>query len=196
MAYLICKTATTPADPKQFVSSLKKWFPDGTLYSVYEAGFSGFELHRELELGGISNIVINPASLEIAPKDKVKTDKRDSKKLAEQLAVGRLTGISIPTREEELRRLLTRTREQVMKERVRTGNRIKSRLFYFGYIPYSEDTVMNKKLLKKYESLDFPTELRYCLNMLIAQWHYFDKAQSFVDSYCEAVYPERSLNFP
>ena len=56
---------------------------------------------------GINNIVINPASLEIAPKDKVKTDKRDSKKSAEQLAVGRLDGIYIPSKEEELRRLLS-----------------------------------------------------------------------------------------
>ena len=170
---LVCKTATTPAEPKQFASDLKKWFSGATIFSVYEAGFSGFELHRALKSRGIINIVINPASLEIAPKDKVKTDKRDSKKLAEQLSVGRLTGIYIPSREEELRRLLTRTREQVMKERIRVGNRIKARLFYFGLIPFSEDTVMSEKLLKKYESLDLPRELRYNLGLLIAQWRFF-----------------------
>ena len=37
--------------------------------SVYEAGFSGFGLHRTLESFGINNIVINPASLEVAAKD-------------------------------------------------------------------------------------------------------------------------------
>ena len=195
---LVCKTATTPAEPKQFASDLKKWFSGATIFSVYEAGFSGFELHRALKSRGIINIVINPASLEIAPKDKVKTDKRDSKKLAEQLSVGRLTGIYIPSREEELRRLLTRTREQVMKERIRVGNRIKARLFYFGLIPFSEDTVMSEKLLKKYESLDLLRELRYNLGLLIAQWRFFNeqlkdiqiemKAQSFEDSYREAVY--------
>ena len=195
---LICKTATVPADPQQFASSLKKWFSGAIIYSVYEAGFSGFELHRVLESRGINNIVINPASLEIAPKDKVKTDKRDSKKLAEQLAAGRLDGIYIPSKEVELRRLLTRTREQVMKERTRVGNRIKSRLFYFGLISFSESTVMSEKLLKQYESWDLPEELRYCVGLLITQWRFLNdqlkemkiemKAQSFEDSYCEAVY--------
>ena len=85
-----------------------------------------------------------------------------------------------------------------MKERIRTGNRIKSRLFYFGYIPCSEDAVMSEKVLKKYESLDMPNELRYCLSILINQWRSLNeqlkeikiemKAQSFGDSYCEAVY--------
>ncbi len=42
----ICKTATTPADPESFSRSLKQWFPGGKLLSVYEAGFSGFGLHR------------------------------------------------------------------------------------------------------------------------------------------------------
>ncbi len=195
---LICKTATVPANPKQFSDNLKKWFQGAVISGVYEAGFSGFELHQALKSAGINNIVINPASLEVAPKDKVKNDKRDSKKLAVQLALGRLTGIHIPSREEEFRRLLTRTREQVMKERVRVGNRIKSRLFYFGRIPFSEDTVMSEKLLKKYESMDLPEEFRYCLELLISQWRFFNeqlkdikiamKAQSFEDSYCDAVY--------
>ena len=69
---LVCKTATTPADPKQFTRDIRKWFYGAQIISVYEAGFSGFNLHRELKSAGISNIVINPASLEIASKDKVK----------------------------------------------------------------------------------------------------------------------------
>ena len=194
----IMKTATTPSDPESFIKMLKKHFSSAQLFSVYEAGFSGFGLHRELESSGIRNIIINPASLEIASKDKVKTDKRDSVKLAKQLSFGNLLGIYIPTQEEELRRLVTRTREQAMKERSRIGNRIKGRLFQFGYIPFDDDRVMSDKLLREYESLDLPNELTYCLGQLIQQWRFLNKQikdikcpmkeQSFEDSYKEAIY--------
>jgi len=194
----IVKTATVPADSRKFVESLKKWFCGAEIYSIYEAGFSGFKLHRVLESAGIKNRVINPASLEIAAKDKVKTDKRDSKKLAEQLGVGRLKGINIPTEQEELARLITRTRGQVLKDRNRVGHQIKSRLHYFNLIEAEDDRVISDKLLREYEAEDYPSELRLSLQMLIDHWRFLTqqledlkiemKAQSFEDSYNEMVY--------
>ena len=71
---VITKTVTTPAEVDKFTQNLNKWFSGGKIHSVYEAGFSGFALHRTLESSGIRSIVINPASLEVAAKDKVKTD--------------------------------------------------------------------------------------------------------------------------
>ena len=68
-------------------------------------GFSGYVLHRKLENAGIRNIVVNPASIAIASNDKVKTDLRDSKKLAVELSDKRLGAIYIPTVDEELDRL-------------------------------------------------------------------------------------------
>jgi len=192
------KTATVPGNPAKFIESLKKWFNGAELHSVYEAGFSGLKLHRELIAVGIKNIVINPASLEIAAKDKVKTDKRDSKKLSEQLAVGRLKGINIPTEKEELARLLTRTREQILKERNRTGHRIKGRLYYFGMIAANDDRKMSDKFLLELESQELHPELKYTLSLLIAQWRFLNqqldsikiemKVQSFEDSYNDGIY--------
>ena len=142
--------------------------------------------------------MINPASLEVASKDKVKTDKRDSGKLVIQLATGRLKSIYIPSKKEELDRLLTRTREQVSKERSRTSNRIKGRLYYFGLMDSLDDRVISEKLLKEYESLDLPDELKYSLNILFTHWRFFNKqiedikyeikGQSYGDSYREAIY--------
>ena len=103
------KTATVPADPASFAVSLLRWFPGATRYSAYEAGFSAFVLHRALTKPGITNIVVNPASIAVAANDKVKTDRRDAKKLAIDLADGRLRGIYVPTETEELARLLPRT---------------------------------------------------------------------------------------
>jgi hypothetical protein len=50
------KTATVPADPARLAESLRRWFPGARLFSAYEAGFSGFVLHRILTTAGITNI--------------------------------------------------------------------------------------------------------------------------------------------
>jgi len=96
------KTATVPADPVRLAESLPRWFPGARLFSAYEAGFSGCVLHRVLTTAGITNIVVNPASVAVAANDKVKTDRRDAKKLARDLADGRLRAIYVPTAAEEL----------------------------------------------------------------------------------------------
>ena len=57
------KTATVQAEPAGLAASLPRWFPGATLYSAYEAGFSAFVLHRVLTKAGVSNIVVNPASV-------------------------------------------------------------------------------------------------------------------------------------
>lgn len=66
----ITKRATVPADNKKFIESLKKWFAGAEINTCYEAGFSGFKLHRDLVAAGINNIVVNPASIEVSVKDK------------------------------------------------------------------------------------------------------------------------------
>ena len=83
------KTATVPAAPARLAESLRRWFPGARLFAAYEAGFAGFVLHRILTTAGITNIVVNPASVAGAANEKVKTDRRDAKKLARDLADGR-----------------------------------------------------------------------------------------------------------
>ena len=74
-----------------------KYFQGGRIRTVYETGFSGFVLHRELVKQGINNIVVHAAGVEVAVNNRVKTDKRDAQKLAALLEAGRLKGIGIPT---------------------------------------------------------------------------------------------------
>ena len=56
----IVKTATVQAEPAGLAASLPRWFPGATLYSVYEAGFSAFVLHRVLTKASISGRVPEP----------------------------------------------------------------------------------------------------------------------------------------
>jgi transposase len=49
----VVKKWTTVASPQSLSQQLLKYFAGAIIYSAYEAGFSGFVLHRELEGHGI-----------------------------------------------------------------------------------------------------------------------------------------------
>jgi transposase len=168
----IVKTATVPADPAALAASLPRWFPGATLYSVYEAGFSAFVLHRVLTKAGITNIIVNPASVAVAANDKVKTDRRDSKKLAIDLADGRLRGIYVPTEAEELARLLPRTRAQLVAHRATITRQIKAKLHQFGLITPASRRLMSSRYLREIAAWELPTELRVSLTLLADQWRF------------------------
>ena len=54
--------------------------------SCYEAGYDGFWLHRQLEMHGVRNYVIDPASLQVDRRARrVKTDRIDTERLLRSL---------------------------------------------------------------------------------------------------------------
>ena len=119
------KRGTLSADPEALVTFLLKHFSKARIYTAYEAGMCGFVLHRFLLKNGINNIVVNPASIEIAVRERVKTDKRDSLKIALQLEANRLKGIYVPSVKQEQNREITRFRESLAKKKRTTANQIK-----------------------------------------------------------------------
>ena len=145
----VVKKWKTPAHSAAFADQLLRYFAEATIKTVYEAGFSGFVLHRDLEVRGIKNIVINPASIEVAANNRVKTDKRDALKMATLLEAGRLKGIRIPSQKEEQRRFLSRTRQQLVEQRQRLKNQIRMKAHQMGIIYVEERRVMSHKLVEE-----------------------------------------------
>lgn len=132
---------TYSQDPSAVILSnyLRKHFPGAVYHSAYEAGFCGFSAHRELEVSGIHNIVVNPADVPTTDKEKKqKEDKRDSRKIAKSLKNGELVGIYVPSKEMEELRGLVRYRTTLVKEISRHKCRIKSFLYFNGIIIPSE----------------------------------------------------------
>lgn len=158
------------ANAPGLITYLNNNYQGAEIFTAYEAGFSGFGIHHYLEKNGIKNIVVNPASIEIAARDRVKNDRRDSQKIAEHLAQGRLRSIRIPDSAEEDRRQISRGREQVIRHRTSVGNQIKSRLIYFGLLESNDNTVMSEVFLKKVEVLELSAGLRFTLKHLMALW--------------------------
>ena len=58
---------------------------------AYEAGPTGYALHRHLTKLGIECLVAAPSLIPVRPGDKVKTDRRDALKLARLRRSGDLT---------------------------------------------------------------------------------------------------------
>jgi transposase len=166
----LTKRDTMSADPEKLVTYLKKYFCGAIIKSAYEAGFSGFGLHRYLVKNEIENIVVNAASIEVGARDRVKTDKRDSLKIAVQLSAGRLTGIYVPSPEMEDRRALTRLRATFVKDRNRIAVRLKSKANYYGLIGSDDNQKVSKAWINKIKEKKMMPGLRYTINEMIEQW--------------------------
>ena len=69
---------------------------DVELRVAYEAGPTGYALHRQLTKMDIECVVVAPSLIPVRPGDKVKTDRRDALKLARLLRSGDLTPVWVP----------------------------------------------------------------------------------------------------
>jgi len=93
--------------------SVRKFFarglgPRGHLRVCYEAGPTGYVLARQLQTMAVACQVIAPSLIPKAPGDKVKTDRRDARRLTRLYRAGELVAIRIPTASEEAVRDLCR----------------------------------------------------------------------------------------
>lgn len=157
------KTFTSPPNAQKVVNYLRENFPGAEYYSAYEAGFSGFGLHKQLTECKVKNIVVSPADIPTTDKErKQKEDKRDSLKIARNLQKGELRGIYVPTEKTLQDRSLIRSRDTIVKEVRRTKQRIKSFLYFFG-IKYpdkfeSSNTHWSKNFIKWLAAITFENE--------------------------------------
>ena len=102
------------------------------LAAVYEAGYFGFRLHDRLVDHGIPCLVTPPSLVPQEYGNRVKTDRRDSRKLAHLLAKGMLKRVWVPSEEERYHCQVVRRRRQLVRDRVRTQSRIKAELRFYG----------------------------------------------------------------
>jgi transposase len=102
------------------------------LRACYEVGPTGYELARLLHSMGVRCEVIAPSLIPKAPGDKVKTDRRDCRRLARLHRAGELVAIRIPTVAEEAVRDLCRARADMVEDRTRARHRLGKFLLRHG----------------------------------------------------------------
>jgi transposase len=194
---ILIKRDTLRADPQVLITYLKKRFGTGTIKTAYESGFCGFYLHRALENAGIKNIVVHAAAIEVS-NDRVKTDKRDSLKIASHLSQGRLKGIHVPTIEREDQRTITRLRDTFSRERTRIACQIKALLFLHGFIPADDKRKVSEKWINSLSKYEMTPGVKFAIEKFVIMWKEFNqkikeieiqlKAQAIDDCAIDAVY--------
>jgi transposase len=123
------------ANDEPSIRRLVAQFPNRRgLRACYEAGPTGYELARLLERLEVRCQVIAPTLIPKAPGDKVKTDRRDCRRLARLHRAGELVAIRVPTVAEEAVRDLCRARADMLADRSRARLRLGGFLLRHGRI--------------------------------------------------------------
>lgn len=125
------KVSNTAAEVRKLGRRLKRE-SGGQVKACYEAGPCGYVLQRQLVELGVDCVVVAPSLIPVKPGERVKTDRRDARKLASYLRSGSLTEVRPPTAAEEAVRDVCRAREDVRQDLMRSRHRLSKMLLRRG----------------------------------------------------------------
>jgi transposase len=152
--YVEWRSDTTPAALRRFVRRLKREAM-GELSTCYEAGPCGYELQRYLEKEKIACVVVAPSRIPKASGERIKTDRRDARKLARLLRSGDLVEVLTPTPEQEVARDLARAREAARVDLGRCRHRLGKWLLRQGRVYTKGKTAWTKMHYRWLRQLTF-----------------------------------------
>lgn len=168
-----------PPDVDKVYQYVCKHFPDYQVSIAYEVGCCGYEPARKFISFGWDTFVVNPADIPRPAKNNfVKTDKIDARNIARQLRAGLLKKLTIPDRNQETLRSLTRQRTALVRNFRRVKSRVKSMLLYYQIkIPEGMDTAKwPKRFLKWLDELQLEhTTQKRTLKSMLSQYRFLDQ---------------------
>lgn len=109
---------------RRLVRRLRRDAGESAVLCAYEAGPCGYVLQRQLAREGVACQVVAASLIPRKPGDRIKTDRRDARKLAELLRAGLLTEVRPPSAAEEAFRDLCRCRENARADLMRARHRL------------------------------------------------------------------------
>jgi len=179
---------------------------DAAVVSCYEAGRDGFWVDRMLKKLGFENVVMDPASIEVPRRARVrKTDRLDAEKLLDLLVRGKLleqrlaySPVQVPSEEQEAQLRTHRERERLVKERTGHRARIKSLCVLHGIL-VSQPATTEVDGLRDWEGKALPADWREELRreqqrlcLVEAQLAAIEKAQALAMGAPETVAVEKA----
>lgn len=120
----------TPEATRRLVSKLSAKYQRLTF--CYEAGPTGYGLHRWITDLGHDCMVVAPSLIPTKPGDRVKTNRRDAINLVRLLRAGELTAVWVPGEEHEAMRDLVRARDAAVNDLRAKRQRVTSFLLRYG----------------------------------------------------------------
>jgi len=121
-----------PNSPQAIAKLVRKLGEPKSLRFCYEAGPCGYGIYRQLIAMGCSCMVVAPSLVPRKPGERVKTDRRDAKKLARLLRSGDLTPVWVPDEHQEALRDLLRAREDACQDLLRKRHQLGKFLLRLG----------------------------------------------------------------
>ena len=127
------------------------------VHFCYEAGPTGYGLHRLITELGHECIVVAPSLVPRKPGDRVKTNRRDAVALAKLLRAAELTAVWVPDQAHEAMRDLVRTRAAAVAERRKHRQQISGFMLKHGRIyPRKKGWTMRYLLWLQEQKYDHP----------------------------------------
>jgi len=163
------RLTSMPASYPVLRAFLKNNFPGCKIHLIYEASFRGFNLYDRLTEEGVECVVI-PPHLVTEPKiNRVKTDKRDARRLAKILENSDYRACHIPDKERREDRQISRTLIGIQKDIVAVKNRIRKLLAFHGIEEGIPDRTWTKQSFVDLKNLKLSVSLRFSLDILIEE---------------------------
>ncbi len=119
-----------PSDPGSVVDKLAT--RGARLHFCYDAGPTGYDLHRQITAMGHDCVVVAPSLIPKRPGDRVKTNRRDAVSLARLHRAGELTSVWVPDAGHEAVRDLVRAREAASDALKRSRQQLQAFLLRHG----------------------------------------------------------------
>ncbi len=133
----------------------------------YEAGPCGYVIYRRLIDLGHDCVVVAPSLIPRKPGEKVKTDRRDSKKLAYTLRSGLLTPVWVPDEHQEAMRDIVRLRDDIKCQRQVARQQLNAFVLRHGHHWPSKKSRWTQAHFNWLEGLKFPCRLPCRLDYVV-----------------------------
>jgi len=147
--------AHAPKNVRKLVVQLINEFDGGPLLFCYEAGPCGYDLYRQLIELGQACMVVAPSKIPQKPGERIKTDRRDARKLAGYLRSGDLSAVWVPDEEQESMRDLCRARGDMKVAQQKARQQLNAFVLRHGHRWPSNRTRWTRAHVNWLESLIF-----------------------------------------
>lgn len=166
----LIKSMRIPYSCDNLASYADRHFRGRRIAFAYEAGPTGFGLYDQLLARKHRCLVVAPSMVPAAPGQRVKTNRLDSKKLAENLRGGQLKSIHIPTEPYRKLRHLTGLRDTFVKQATASKCRIKAMLLLEGieFPTAPKGSQWSRATIQALKVMPLPDHLRFKLNCHLA----------------------------
>lgn len=129
-SYNMIQSKTLSAQPEQFLSYMKKKYPNKEILFAYEAGGTGYHLYDYLKSQNCNCVIVSPASIPKPLNARVKTNRIDSQQLVHYIQRGYFKSIRVPEGPYRALRHLVKIQESYTTKRKQARQRIKALLLF------------------------------------------------------------------